>query len=77
MRPQRESARQNIKRIHKRVQEIVSGWPSVMDSEVVAVRLTPPAEPTSHQALEPAGRRPRPGGPRAAAAHAAEDAEAR
>ena len=35
------SSRQNIKRIHKRVQEIVSAWPSVMDSEVVAVRLRP------------------------------------
>jgi DNA-binding GntR family transcriptional regulator len=45
------SARQNIKRIHKRVQEIVSGWPSVMDSEVIAVRLTPPTEPAPRQAL--------------------------
>ena len=45
------SARQNIKRIHKRVQEIVSGWPSVMDSEVIAVRLTPPSEPAPRQRL--------------------------
>ncbi len=45
------SARQNIKRIHKRVQEIVSGWPSVMDSEVIAVRLTPPSEPAPRRAL--------------------------
>lgn len=45
------SARQNIKRIHKRVQDIVSGWPSVMDSEVIAVRLTPPTEPAPRRAL--------------------------
>lgn len=32
-----KSTRQNIKRIHKRVQEILSGWPSVMNSEVSAV----------------------------------------
>ena len=34
-----KSTRQNIKRIHKRVLEIVAAWPSVMDSQVIATRL--------------------------------------